>query len=127
MSAEPGAVADASAIAALLFGEPRAGEAAEALGGKALLAPTLLPYEVGSVLLKKLALYPTEARKLRKAFGLFDRLEIRLVAVPWVEVADLAAREELTFYDAAYLWLARAFGCELVTLDERLAAAAAGS
>jgi len=40
------------------------------------------------------------------------------------EVVELAELEALTAYDAAYLWLSRALGCELVTLDQALAAAA---
>ncbi|HZT90151.1 MAG TPA: type II toxin-antitoxin system VapC family toxin [Stellaceae bacterium] len=36
---------------------------------------------------------------------------------------DLAEAAGLTAYDASYLWLARALGAELVTLDRKLAAA----
>ena len=51
------AVVDASAIAAILFGEPQGEEVAEALGDRELIAPTLLRYELGSVCLKKRKLY----------------------------------------------------------------------
>jgi predicted nucleic acid-binding protein len=37
----------------------------------------------------------------------------------------LAERKRLSAYDAAYLWLAKELGAELVTLDRRLAAAMA--
>ncbi len=36
---------------------------------------------------------------------------------------DMAEAASLTAYDASYLWIARTLGCELVTLDRRLAAA----
>ena len=39
----------------------------------------------------------------------------------------LADRENLTVYDASYLWLSRKLGLELVTLDSDLNAAAAAS
>lgn len=39
-------------------------------------------------------------------------------------VIELAEAEALSVYDTAYLWLARELGCELVTLDRRLAVAA---
>jgi predicted nucleic acid-binding protein len=37
---------------------------------------------------------------------------------------DLAVQTQLTAYDAAYLWLARHLGAELVTFDATLKAAA---
>jgi len=50
----PVEVVDASAVAVLLFGEPEAAAVAERLRGCDLAAPTLLPYEIASVCLKKL-------------------------------------------------------------------------
>jgi predicted nucleic acid-binding protein len=40
-------------------------------------------------------------------------------------VLDLADRAALTSYDASYLWLARVLRADLVTLDRKLADAAA--
>ncbi len=117
---------DASALAAVLFGEPEAEKLAARLGDLDLLAPTLLPHEVGSVALKKLELYPSQRVAIREALGLFTRLGVSQVEVPLAEVVELAERQTLTVYDAAYLWLARALGCELVTLDRTLEAAARG-
>jgi len=45
----PVAVVDASAIAAILFGEPAADDIVERLGSSQLAAPSLLPYEIVSV------------------------------------------------------------------------------
>jgi predicted nucleic acid-binding protein len=117
-------VVDASALAAVLFGEPEAENVVARLEDCDLLAPTLLPYEVGSVGLKKLARYPSQREAIQEALGLFARLDVRQVDVPSEEMVELAEREALTAYDAAYLWLARALGCELVTLDRDLEAAA---
>ena len=119
-------VVDASALAAVLFGEAEAEKIVARLGDRDLLAPTLLPYEVGSVGLKKLERYPSRREAIQEAIGLFARLGVRQVDVPVGEVVELAERETLTAYDAAYLWLARTLGCELVTLDRALEAAALG-
>jgi hypothetical protein len=43
----PVKVVDASVLAALAFGEPRADEAASLLSGADLYAPDLLPYSAG--------------------------------------------------------------------------------
>lgn len=119
----PARVVDASALAALLFGEPEGERVAKALGRGPLFAPTLLRYEVGSVCLKKIRRHPDRRANLLAALDLLGRMEVQEVEVPPVDAAELAERADLTAYDAAYLWLARSIGAELVTLDERLEAA----
>jgi predicted nucleic acid-binding protein len=89
-----------------------------------ILAPTLLRYEMGSVCLKKIRRHPEERANLLEALALLPRLDIQEVEIPIVEVIELAEREGLTAYDAAYLWLSRALGVELVTLDTGLDEAA---
>lgn len=120
-------VVDASALAAVLFAEPSAERVSAVLGRGRLAAPTLLRYELGSVCLKKIGLYPGQRRALLEALSLLDRMDLRELEVPIEEVVTLAGRERLTVYDASYLWLARALEAELVTLDDRLGRAAARS
>jgi predicted nucleic acid-binding protein len=114
-------VVDASALAAILFGEPRAAEVATRLGDAVLVAPTLLRYDIASVCLKKLALYPKRRKAILKALSFLDELDLREVEVPADQVVILARRKDLTAYDASYLWLARRLDLELVTLDQKLA------
>ena len=120
-------VVDASAIAALLFGEPSAPRVADRLEEARLAAPTLLRYELGSVCRKKIAFHPARRSELLRGLSLLTRLQIEEVEVlPW-EVVPVAEASGLSFYDASYLSLSRALGAPLVTLDSRLEAAAAGS
>jgi predicted nucleic acid-binding protein len=120
----PARVVDASALAAVLFGEPAGEKVTKALGRGPVFAPTLLPYEVGSVCLKKIRKHGERRADLLASLELLPRLDIQAVDVPAGEATELAERAGLTVYDAAYLWLARSIGGELVTLDERLKAAA---
>ena len=120
-------VVDASAMAALLFNEPRADEIASGLGEGELAAPTLLRYEIGSVCLKKIERYPARRGALLRALSFMDGMNMHELEVRLGEVVALARRERLTVYDASYLWLARALDAELVTLDERLSRAASRS
>jgi predicted nucleic acid-binding protein len=122
----PVKVVDASAIAALMFGEPEASEAAARLRGATLAAPALLPFEVASVCLKKLTRHPEQRELLFAAFRLFKRLEIAQHHVELQETVELAQQAGLSVYDASYLWLARHLRAELVTIDARLARASAG-
>ena len=117
-------VVDASAMAALLFGEPDAERVAQRLEGGRLVAPTLMWDEVANVCVKKIKRFPDRADPLRSAFSLLHQMQVEASAVDHVATFDLALRLELTAYDAAYLWLARSLRAPLVTLDRRLGAAA---
>lgn len=121
----PVKVVDASALAALLFGEPEAEDVAAQLDAARLVAPALLGFEVANVCLVKARRHPDQAAALRAAFRLRARLGVEEVAVDQDEVLELAAATGLTAYDASYLWLARRLGADLVTLDRRLARAGA--
>jgi len=120
MSAEPGVV-DASALAALLFDEPEAAATAAILEDLILTAPTLLPYEIASVTLKKLHRRPQQAQAILLSADLFNHLAIDLVETPHAELASLALRTDLSVYDAAYLWLATELVAPLITLDRDMA------
>jgi len=113
-------VVDASALAAVLFGEPEAQFVAERLGESALTAPTLFSYELANICWKKIRRHPQQRATLLEAYSLRDRLEIEEIEVAVSEVLLLADRENLTAYDASYLWLSRNLGAELVTLDRDL-------
>lgn len=117
-------VVDASAAAALLCGEPAAEAVAVRLGTARLVAPALLGFEVANICWKKARRHPDLREKLLAAHQLLGSLAIATVAVDHHEVLRLALETGLTGYDASYLWLARRLDTELVTLDDRLAAAA---
>jgi predicted nucleic acid-binding protein len=118
-------VVDASALGALLFGEPEGVAIAGRLGEAGLIAPALLHFEVANVCLKKMRRHPEQRDALVTAFGLLEQMEVGIAEVDHGEVLGLAERIGLTAYDASYLWLARRTGAELVTLDRRLEAAGA--
>jgi predicted nucleic acid-binding protein len=113
-------VVDASALAALLFGEPSGPEVATRLEGGGLFAPILLRYELASLCLKKACEEPEKERQLRFTLDLLSALRIREVQIPTDGLVQLAQETRLTAYDAAYLWLARELQTQLVTLDVQL-------
>jgi predicted nucleic acid-binding protein len=113
-------VVDASALAALLFGEPEAEDVARRLDGARLGAPGLLDFELANVCVVKCRRHPHQREALLVAFQLRHRLAIQEIAVDHAAVLEIALATGLTAYDASYLWLARQLGAELVTLDKRL-------
>ena len=120
----PVKVIDASALGALVFGEPQAEAIAGELMGATLAAPTLLHFELASICLKKMNKHPTQAEELLSAFRLSKRLAIEILDVVHSEVIQLARQTGLTTYDASYLWLAHKLNGQVVTLDRKLAEAA---
>jgi len=114
-------VVDASAIAAIMFGEPEGPELTAHLQDETLLAPALLDYELVAVALRKARKRPEAALFLLASLDVALRLPITRVAVPGAEAFALATRHGLSGYDASYLWLAESRDLELVTLDRKLA------
>jgi len=121
----PVKVVDASALAALLFGEPDADVIASRLDNARLVAPALLAFELANVCLVKSRRDPKQRAMLAAAFRLRDQFTLQEAEVDHDGALDLAAATGLTAYDASYLWLARKLDAELVTLDSKLAKAAA--
>jgi predicted nucleic acid-binding protein len=113
-------VIDASALSALAFSEPDARSIADLLEGQTLVAPALILYEVGNACWKKCRREPVLAANLRQAFADILHLEIELFEIEPVQVLVMAENCGITFYDAAYLWLANRLKAPLVTLDHRL-------
>ncbi len=116
----PVSVVDASAVGALLFGEPAAERMAAAMEGQSLAAPTLLSYEVASICLKKIATHAHKEQLILDSLALFPALDVKLLAVPPTSAVEIALRRKLTAYDASYLWLAAELGANLLTLDAAL-------
>jgi predicted nucleic acid-binding protein len=117
-------VVDASALGALVFGEPMAEEIAEALSHGPIVAPALLWFELTSICLRKVSTYPKQKEKILTAFLSARHLAIEVADVDHLEVIELARETGLTSYDASYLWLTLHLKGELITLDKKLLKAA---
>ena len=113
-------VVDASAVAAALFVEPGGVDILDRVRGCELASPSLLRYELANVCWKKIRRHPESRAELLESLRAYGRLSIAEHTVQGDEVVDLAIRLGLSGYDAAYVWVARSLGAELVTLDKRL-------
>ena len=113
-------IIDASALGALVFGEPQAAEIARVLTETPIVAPALLWFELASICLKKIKAHPQRTDQILNAFTLSHRLPIEIIAIEHSEVIGLAGDTGLSTYDASYLWLVDSLGGELVTLDRKM-------
>lgn len=68
--------------------------------------------------------HPDRREALPAGLKLRSRPGVEEIAVDHDAVVELALEIGLTAYDASYLWLARQFGADLVTLDKTLDRAA---
>lgn len=118
-------VVDASAFAALVFGEPERADIEACLHGASVFAPHLLRAELANIAWKKARRHPDETGRIMTALHTAmadDR--INWSDVDPVDAALVALETGTTAYDASYLWLAGSIGADLVTLDRDLALAA---
>jgi predicted nucleic acid-binding protein len=118
-------VIDASALAASIFLETEADRVDAWTAAAELAAPALIAFEIANACRTKLRRNPAERDVLLTQFLSYTAMSITIHEVDLLATLSLAERFNLTAYDASYLWLARALDAELVTLDGRLARAAA--
>jgi len=117
-------VVDASVVVAALVDSGEGGRWAEdVLLSDHLVAPHLLPVEVGNVLRR--AVHGGEVGADTGAIAHAELQALPIDLLPYAPVASRAweLRGNLTLYDAWYVALAELLEAPLATLDERLAAA----
>ena len=115
-------VVDASALAVLAFAEPSADAVIDAIDGHRLHAPTLIVFELMSVAWKRSKKQPVATALFLQALEVLEGLGLHFRGIDQEEVVRLGLATGLTVYDATYLWLSRALGVPLVTLDRKLGA-----
>ena len=118
-------VVDASALAAIVFGDENAEAVLDLIEGEELHAPSHFLLEMANATLVRCRRSPSNAAVLVESLTRVLSRPLTLHTVPALDVLTLALRTGLTAYDAGYLWLARSLGADLVTLDKQLVAAAA--
>jgi predicted nucleic acid-binding protein len=113
-------VVDASAILAVLLGEPHREAIIAACATATLCAPASLTWEVGNALSAALKRKRLDELTARRAVRAFDTIPIRWLPVDLETAVGLAAVHDLYAYDAYLLVTAQASRAPLLTLDRRL-------
>ena len=118
-------VVDASILANVVGDDGRDGQRArlEFRRADALAAPDLVDAETVAVLRKRWIAGTVSGRRFAAAVSDLEQLDLdRYPALPFMRRA-YELRADVTAYDAAYIALAEALDCELLTADGRLAKA----
>src|SRR4051794_27638492 len=108
-------VADASALAAVVFREPGAAALRPRFEDAVVFAPALLKFELANIAWKKARRQPADAVKILTALAmaLDEAWGIVWEDVDAADVVLLAHAAGITVYDATYLWLAGTLGADL--------------
>lgn len=81
----------------------------------------LLKYEIGNCLKSSVIRKRISNKQALEIYKAFEEMQIDYQDTDNVEVLDLSIKNNLSFYDASYLYLAKVNKCELLTLDKKLA------
>jgi predicted nucleic acid-binding protein len=117
-------VLDSSAVVALLVESGGIGRwVDEQVTGHPLVAPHVMPAEVGNVLRRRLAAGVIDEHLATAAHRNLGRVPLDLFAYTAFADRVWTLRDNVTAYDAWYVALAESLDAPLVTLDLRLARA----
>jgi len=118
----PDKVIDASALAAVAFAEPGADAVIDEIRRSSTACADTGRVRVMNVAWKRSKQQPAATALFLEALEVLHGLGLRFRGIDQGAVVRLGLDTGLTAYDATYLWLARALGMPLVTLDKKLGA-----
>ncbi len=110
-------VIDASALIAVLAGEPEREHLLSLTIGANLIAPPSVHWEIGNAFSAMLRRGRTDLSTVLDALSLYGEIPIRFVAIELAESVEMAGRLGIYAYDAYLLTCARRYRAPLLTLD----------
>ena len=112
-------VIDASALLAVVLGEPERASLIAATTGSSLLTPESTPWEFGNALIAGLRRRRLRADTVQQAWRAFEAIRLRTVGVNVPGALRLAGEHGLYAYDAYVLQAALDRRTPLLTLDKK--------
>jgi predicted nucleic acid-binding protein len=113
-------VADASAFLSVVLDEADRDWVIERTSGYSIVAPEILPYEIGNALIAVKKRGRLNDREILRAFDISQRIAVRLVPVKIHDAMKLAIRFNICAYDAYYLQCCIETKSALLSLDSRM-------
>jgi predicted nucleic acid-binding protein len=113
-------VSDASVFLAVALNELDRKWVIERTSGCKIVAPEVLPYEIGNALIASWKRGRINEREILKAFDLSQRISVRLVSVRVHDALKMASQFNIYAYDAYYLQCCIENKISLISLDERM-------
>lgn len=113
-------IADTNIFLAVVLNELSKERIIELTAGAALLAPEILPYEIGnalSAMVKRRKITVEQALAAEKEASL---IPVRLIDIDVHAALELALDHNIYAYDAYFLLCAKSYSQPLLTLDQRM-------
>jgi len=117
-------VIDASAILAVIVGEPERDRIVEMTAGHNMVGPGSIPWEVGNAFSSMLKQHRVGIEEVRQGLTIFQSIAIRYLAVDMQNALSIAHAANLYAYDAYFLDCAERHAAPLLSLDRPLKRAA---
>ncbi len=118
-------VVDTNIFLAAALNEPEKAIVIELTTGHDLLAPEVLPFEIGNALSALVKRGRLSEQEGLAAYDEIQKVPVELCAIDLRKALELASLHSIYAYDAYFLECARAYRCPLLTLDTSMRSVAA--
>ena len=113
-------VADTNTFIAVALEEPEKRQIIQFTVGKELLAPEVLPFEVGNALTAMVKKRVLDTNEVISAWNTVQAIPVGLRRVDIQAALELAVKFNIYAYDAYFIECALSLRCPLLTLDHRM-------
>jgi predicted nucleic acid-binding protein len=113
-------VADTNTFLAVALKEPEKAKIIQLTKGHDLVAPEVLPFEIGNALSAMLKKHTLNTSQVTSIWNTVQTIPVEYFRVDILAALELAAKCNIYAYDAYFLECAIRLRCPLLTLDRRL-------
>lgn len=113
-------VADTDIFLAVVLNEPERPRIIELTADCQIIAPEILPYEIGNALSAMLKRQQLTSEQIGLAFKRTQQIPVHLFKVNIENALVIATEYNIYAYDAYFLQTALAYNCPLLTLDKKM-------
>ncbi|MBW2609081.1 MAG: type II toxin-antitoxin system VapC family toxin [Deltaproteobacteria bacterium] len=113
-------IADTNTFLAVALEEPEKKKIVQLTVGHDLVAPEVLPFEIGNALTAMMKKRTLEADELTSAWDIVQTIPVELRQIDIRSALEIASRFNIYAYDAYFIECAISLRCPLLTLDREI-------
>ena len=113
-------VADTNIFLAVVMGEPERDAILKSTRDCEVVAPEVLPFEIGNALTAMLRRRAIHSEELSPIWNAVQQIPVELKRIDILQALNIATEHGIYAYDAYFLACAQTLRCPLITLDQRL-------
>jgi predicted nucleic acid-binding protein len=113
-------VADTNAFLAVALGEPERESIIGVTHGAELIAPEVLPYEIGNALSSLFRRGIISSSQMQSVWAATQQIPVECRRIDFCRSLDIAAQHRIHAYDAYFIECALQARCALLTLDKKM-------